>query len=42
MERIDVMVPPPLKHRIKEHREDRGFENDSQAVRNLLRQGLEE
>jgi len=41
MERIEAMVPPPLYEDLEEHREERGYENRSQAIRSLLRRGLE-
>ncbi|WP_268869912.1 hypothetical protein [Halosimplex carlsbadense] len=42
MERIEAMVPPPLNDGIEEYRENQGFENKSQAIRALLRKGLEQ
>ena len=42
MERIEAMVPPPLKQNLEEYREEHGFENRSQAIRALLRRGLEQ
>lgn len=41
MERIEAYVPPPLEQEIEQHREEQGFENRSQAIRSLLRRGLE-
>lgn len=40
MERIEAMVPPPLQQDIKRYCDRRGYENKSQAIRELLRQGL--
>jgi len=40
MNRIEAMVPPPLKEGIEQYREENGFENRSQAIRSLLREGL--
>lgn len=40
MEKIDVMVPPPLTRSIEQFREEEGYENRSQAIRELLRRGL--
>jgi metal-responsive CopG/Arc/MetJ family transcriptional regulator len=42
MERIEAMVPPPLKQNLEEYREEMGFENRSQAIRALLRRGLDQ
>jgi len=42
MDRIEAMVPPPLDEGIEQYREQQGFENKSQAIRALLRRGLEE
>jgi Arc/MetJ-type ribon-helix-helix transcriptional regulator len=41
MDRVEAYVPPPLEEGIENHRESNGFENRSQAIRDLLRQGLE-
>lgn len=41
MERIEAMVPPPLEENISEYQQKNGFENKSQAIRSLLRRGLE-
>jgi metal-responsive CopG/Arc/MetJ family transcriptional regulator len=41
MNRIGVMVPPPMEAEIDEYQERHGFENRSQTVRALLRQGLQ-
>lgn len=41
MERIEAMVPPPLRENIDEYQREEGFENRSQAIRALLRRGLE-
>jgi len=40
MERIEAMVPPPLEQNIEKYRQEHGFENKSQAIRALLREGL--
>lgn len=40
MEKIEAMVPPPLRRGVENFRDREGFENDSQAVRELLRRGL--
>lgn len=41
MERVEVYVPPPVAQGIEEYQDSHGFENRSQATRNLLRQALE-
>lgn len=40
MDRVEAMVPPPVKNGIEQHRKKHGFENRSQAIRDLLRRGL--
>ena len=40
MDRIGVKVPPPLADDIETFQEREGFENKSQAIRELLRRGL--
>lgn len=40
MERLEAHVPPPMKRSIKDFEEREGYENQSQAVRELLRRGL--
>lgn len=40
MERIEAMVPPPMEKNIETFQEREGFENKSQAIRELLRRGL--
>lgn len=42
MERIQAMVPPPVKSGIEEYQESKGFDNRSQAIRDLLRRGLDQ
>jgi len=42
MERVEAYVPPFIEEGIEDHREKYGFENDSQAIRDLLRRGLEQ
>lgn len=42
MERIEAMVPPPLKQDLEQYRKKHGFENRSQAIRALLRRGLDQ
>jgi metal-responsive CopG/Arc/MetJ family transcriptional regulator len=41
MERIEAMVPPPLYEDVEDYKEERGFNNRSQAIRWLLREGLD-
>lgn len=41
MERVEAYVPPPIRNGIEEHRQEHGFENRSQAIRDLLRRGLD-
>jgi metal-responsive CopG/Arc/MetJ family transcriptional regulator len=41
MQRVSVKVPPPLKEEISEFQSETGYETESQAVRELLRRGLE-
>jgi len=41
MERIEAMVPPPLEDGIENHQKENGFENKSQAIRDLLRRGMD-
>lgn len=41
MKRLAAKVPPPVYDDIERFKEQRGYENRSQAVRALIRQGLE-
>jgi len=41
MEDISVKVPPPLLEKVDEHEEREGYDNQSQAVRDLLRKGYD-
>jgi metal-responsive CopG/Arc/MetJ family transcriptional regulator len=41
MERVEAMVPPPLYEDVEEYKQAEGFNNRSQAIRWLLKQGLE-
>lgn len=41
MERVEAYVPPPIEEGIEEHKENHGFENRSQAIRDLLRRGMQ-
>lgn len=42
MQRLMVSVPPPLKENIELFEEEWGFDNRSQAMRELLRRGLDD
>ena len=35
------MVPPPMKDDVEEFQEKRGYDNRAQAIRELLRRGLQ-
>ena len=41
MQRVEAYVPPPIEEGIEDHRKENGFENRSQAIRDLLRRGLD-
>lgn len=41
MERLEVYVPPPMAETVEEHQQQNGFDNRSQAIRDLLRRGLD-
>jgi len=41
MNRLEAYVPPPLDHDIERYQEENGFENKSQAIRAILRRGLD-
>jgi metal-responsive CopG/Arc/MetJ family transcriptional regulator len=41
MERVEAMVPPPLYDDVEDFKEQNGFENRSQAIRAILRRGLD-
>lgn len=41
MERVEAYVPPPIEQGIEKHRQKHGFENRSQAIRDLLRRGID-
>lgn len=40
MERLEAHVPPPMKRDIKRFQQREGYENQSQAIRELIRRGL--
>lgn len=40
MNRLVAMVPPPLEADIEQFQVEKGYENKSQAARELLRRGL--
>lgn len=41
MERVEAYVPEPLVQQMNEYKSEHGYENTSQAIRALLRSGLE-
>jgi hypothetical protein len=41
MERIEAMIDPVLREDIRAYKDERGYENTSQALRALIRAGLE-
>jgi len=42
MQRVEAYVPPPIAQGIEDHQDEYGFENRSQAIRDLIRKGIEE
>jgi len=41
MERMDMLVPTPLREQVEEYQESEGYDNRSQAARSLIRKGLD-
>ena len=42
MERMDLAVPSPLLESVEQFEETEGYDNRSQAARELLRRGLDQ